>query len=41
MIAKECKKECKKELSDIQALILKILSKENKTTIGAGGILRG
>lgn len=33
MIAKECKKECKKELSDIQALILKILSKENKNTI--------
>ena len=37
MIAKECKKECKKErtneLSDIQDLILKILSRENKTTI--------
>lgn len=30
---KECKKECKKELFDIQALILKILSRENKTTI--------
>lgn len=30
---KECKKECKKELSDIQVLILKILSMENKTTI--------
>lgn len=28
MIAKECKKECKKELSDIQDLILKILSRE-------------
>lgn len=37
MIAKECKKECKKEctkeLSDIQNLILKILSREKKTTI--------
>lgn len=30
---KECKKECKKELSDIQTLILKILSENNKTTI--------
>ena len=30
---KECKKECKKELSDIQTLILKILSGDNKTTI--------
>ena len=30
---KERKKECKKELSDIQALILKILSGDNKTTI--------
>lgn len=30
---KECKKECKKELSDIQTLILKILSGNNKTTI--------
>lgn len=28
MIAKECKKECKKELSDIQDLILKILYRE-------------
>lgn len=28
MIAKECKKECKKELSDIQAFIKKILSRE-------------
>lgn len=30
---KKCKKECKKELSDIQTLILKILSGDNKTTI--------
>lgn len=30
---KECKKDCKKELSDIQTLILKILSGDNKTTI--------
>ena len=30
---KECKKECKIELSDIQTLILKILSGDNKTTI--------
>lgn len=30
---KECKKECTKELSDIQVLILKILSRENKTTM--------
>ena len=29
----KCKKECKKELSDIQTLILKILSGDNKTTI--------
>lgn len=37
MIAKECKKECKKERKkeqpDIQALIKKKLSRENKTTI--------
>jgi len=32
-VGKNNKKECKKELSDIQALILKILSRENKTTI--------
>lgn len=29
----KCKKECKKELSDIQLLILKILTEYNKTTI--------
>ena len=29
----KCKKESKKELSDIQTLILKILSGDNKTTI--------
>ena len=32
-IRKECKKECKKELSDLQKLILDMLSEDSKTTI--------
>ena len=32
-IKKECKKECKKELSDLQVIILDVLSKDPTTTI--------